>query len=158
MPVFTVHMPFAGTGDSAAAEKSVFVRDGFHFWAFVFGPLWLLVHRLWLATVIYLIVLAGLEVALSVLHVPTDIRLLVMVLIGLLMGFEAASVWRWSFSRGRWHEVGLVVANDRESAERRFFDAWVARQPVAGGSSAAPPPSLPLPPAPTDIGGLQPAN
>ena len=32
----------------------MFVRDGFHFWAFLLAPLWLLVHRLWLALLGYL--------------------------------------------------------------------------------------------------------
>ena len=157
MPVFTVHMPFAGAGDSASADKSVFVRDGFHVWAFIFGPLWLLVHRLWLATVIYLVLLAGLEVALSLLQVRMDIRLVVMALIALLMGFEAASIWRWSFSRGRWHEVGLVVANDRESAERRFFANWTGENAGLPGGDRGPP--LPLRSggaAPNDIIGLFP--
>ena len=32
-------------------ERFVFVRDGFHFWAFLLAPLWLLWHRLWLVLV-----------------------------------------------------------------------------------------------------------
>ena len=39
------------TADAAARDRQrfVFVRDGFHFWALLLGPLWLLWHRLWLA-------------------------------------------------------------------------------------------------------------
>jgi len=35
--------------DFAATDKFTFVRDGFHFWAFVLGPIFLAWHRLWLA-------------------------------------------------------------------------------------------------------------
>ena len=47
MPVYTVHAPSAVTLRDEA-DKFVFVRDGFHFWAMLFGPFWLLWHRLWL--------------------------------------------------------------------------------------------------------------
>src|SRR5947199_7926058 len=54
MPVYTVHGPMANvTQARSAADRLVFVRDGFHFWAFLFGPLWLAWHRLWLALLGY---------------------------------------------------------------------------------------------------------
>lgn len=51
MPVYTVHAPFPGGADLRATDKFVFVRDGFHFWAMIFGPFWLLWNRLWLALI-----------------------------------------------------------------------------------------------------------
>ena len=48
MPVFTVHAPVDAVR-RADSDRFVFVRDGFHFWAFLFGPLWFIWHRLWLA-------------------------------------------------------------------------------------------------------------
>jgi hypothetical protein len=44
------------------------------------------------------------------------------------MGFEAASLQRWTLSRRRWRQLDIVVADDEEAAERRFFDRWTARQ------------------------------
>ena len=44
MPVytaFTLPRPHAASTSARDAISFVFVRDGFHFWAFVFGPLWL---------------------------------------------------------------------------------------------------------------------
>src|SRR5690349_13347325 len=56
MPTYTIHAPPQKSGSNARdPERFVFVRDGFHFWAFAFGPLWLLLHRLWLAFVLYVI-------------------------------------------------------------------------------------------------------
>ena len=45
-------MPRSTAGaDIAATDKFTFVRDGFHFWAFVAGLIWLAWHRLWLALI-----------------------------------------------------------------------------------------------------------
>src|SRR5258708_19242624 len=49
MPIYTVHAPTADTAGIAATDRFAFVRDGFHFWAALLGPLWLAWHRLWLA-------------------------------------------------------------------------------------------------------------
>ena len=50
------------------------------------------------------------------------------VLIALLIGLEAASLRRWTLSRRKWRQLDIVVADDAEAAERRFFDRWTARQ------------------------------
>jgi hypothetical protein len=104
------------------------VRDGFHFWAFVFGPLWLVAHRLWLALIGWIAVLAAIDFAMTALGAGGGAILLANVLIALLMGFEAASLQRWTLSRRNWRQLEIVVADDEESAERRFFDRWTARQ------------------------------
>src|SRR5258706_4832059 len=103
MPVYTVHAPFRA--DSAVrngTDRLEFVRDGLHVWAFLLGPVWLLWHRLWLALVGYVAVIALSEVALSQLRAGAGARFVVMLLVALLMGFEAASLWRWTLSRGNW--------------------------------------------------------
>jgi hypothetical protein len=48
------------------------------------------------------------------------------VLLSLLVGFEAASLRRWTLNRRGWRQVGVVVGDDLESAERRFFSWWVS--------------------------------
>ena len=65
MPTFTVHAPPPRKGDTAsAAERFMFVRDGFYVWAFVLAPFWLLRYRLWLAFAIYVVVSIALAVVL----------------------------------------------------------------------------------------------
>jgi len=147
MPVYTVHAPVA---DSGEADRFTFVRDGFHFWAFVFGPLWLARHRLWLALVGYIAVWVGVAVALSLPHAGAGTRFTVTLLIALLMGFEAASLRRWTLSRRKWRQLDVVVADDEETAERRFFDRWTAQQrDLSNDQSAvdrgAPPPTRDVP-------------
>jgi Protein of unknown function (DUF2628) len=102
------------------------VRDGFHFWAFLLGPLWLVWHRLWLALLGYVAIMAGVEIVLSQLRTGAGTRFIAMFLIALLMGFEAASLQRWTRSRRKWRQLDIVVADDTETAERRLFDRWAS--------------------------------
>src|SRR5215467_10410755 len=36
----------------------------------------------------------------------------------------------WTLSRRKWRQLDIVVADDEETAERRFFDRWTARNRV----------------------------
>lgn len=131
MTVYTVHAPVdaaSETGVSESTEKFVFVRDGFHFWALVFGPFWLLWNRLWLAFGLYAVVAIALAVTLSMLRVGSDARFFVWLLLAFLVGLEGASLKRWSYSRRKWRQVDFVVADKIDAAERRFFDRWSASE------------------------------
>lgn len=148
MPVYTVHAPLSDRDGSAAADRFVFVRDGFHLWAAVFGVLWFLVHRLWLASVAWLVIMTSAGVGMAMLPVSNDVRTMVLVLLAVLIGFEAASLWRWTLSRGRWRQLDVVVARNRHDAEHRFFERWTAGRFAATDGrpgdrgAAAPPKSL----------------
>jgi Protein of unknown function (DUF2628) len=124
MPVFTVHGPTANGADVCLTDKFVFVRDGFHFWAFVFGPLWLIWNRLWLATIGWIVITVALHLGLTALGAGRLVTWSADFMVALLMGLEAASLQRWTFSRGKWRQLDIVVAGDEEAAERRFFDRW----------------------------------
>ncbi|ABE37652.1 conserved hypothetical protein [Rhodopseudomonas palustris BisB5] len=153
MPVFTVHAPPPVDDERRASpDRFVFVRDGFYGWAFVFGPLWLLTRRLWLALFGYLVVAVAVTFALTALRVGAGPRFAVMLLMALLLGLEAASLWRWTLSRRGWRQLDVVVGDDLPGAERRFFDRWSSRQsnPVSFSlpmDRGAPPPtrSVPMP-------------
>ena len=142
MKIFTVHEPRRLTGDPATdAERFEFVRDGFHFWAFLLGPLWMLWRRLWLVLLAYLVVTIAAQAGLWALGVSSQVRFVVGVLIALLVGFEAATLRRWSLRR--WRNVGVVVGRDQEDAERRFFDAWVRGEALPARANTVPPANLP---------------
>jgi hypothetical protein len=138
----------------------MFVRDGFHFWAFVLAPLWLLLHRLWLALLIYVVGYGALSFGLAFARVPSSVQLVVALLVALLMGFEASSIWRWTLNRRGWATLGFVVAEDAEMAERRFFAEWQKHATDAPSVPASEPRySAPVrrgPPSPSDVIGLFP--
>jgi len=137
MPVYTVHAPVAVSVGIEAADRFAFVRDGFHVWAALAGPLWLACHRLWLALIGWIIVVLGMDAGMAALGAGRSAIFWANVLIALLMGFEAASLRRWTLSRRNWRQLDIVVAEDEEAAERRFFDRWTARQRALSNDQAA---------------------
>jgi Protein of unknown function (DUF2628) len=142
MPVYTVHEPpLRGDEGEADPARFAFVRDGFHFWAFLLTPLWMARYRLWLVLIAYGVLVGALSLGLHLAGVSLGARLLVSFLVALLVGFEASSLRRWTLGRRGWRNVGLVVADDVESAERRFFDSWTAWEGLGRRVSGAAPPA-----------------
>jgi hypothetical protein len=150
MPVYTVHAPVSHNADIAATDRFAFVRDGFHVWALLAAPLWLACHRLWLALIGWIVVVVVMDAAITALHAGRMMIFLANVLLALLMGLEAASLRRWTLSRRNWRQLEIVVADDEEQAERRFFDRWTAKQRSLSNDQpaidrGAPPPTRAVP-------------
>jgi hypothetical protein len=144
MAVYTIHQPPLRKGETSPdPDRFVLVRDGFYFWAFVFGPIWMIWRRLWLTLVLYIVAITGLEIGLRVLGVGAPMRMLVMLAVALLVGLEAATLQRWTLGRRGWKNVGVVVGDDVESAERRFFATWIDGAQPAAQSDAGKPPAAP---------------
>jgi hypothetical protein len=141
MAIYTVHEPpQKAEGSAPDPERFVFVRDGFSFWAFVLAPLWMLRHRMWLVFLGYVLVTIALQVVLSLIGASATVTFVVSLLLALLIGFEAATLRRFTLGRRRWVNVGIVVGDDIETAERRFFDAWFDRggpESVTSGAGAS---------------------
>jgi hypothetical protein len=138
MAVYTVHEPSPKHDQlSPEPERFVFVRDGFSFWAFLFGPLWMLRHRMWLVFAGFVAVVVGLEFALRQLGLSADVGVLVALLLALLIGFEAGTLRRFTLARRKWTNIGVIVGDDLEAAERRFFDAWTRNDFRAPGRGDA---------------------
>jgi hypothetical protein len=137
MPVYTVHAPVTNSSGLASTDRFAFVRDGFHLWAALFGVLWLAWNRLWLALIGLIVAIAAIDTLMATFGLGGMTIFLANVLIALLMGFEAASLQRWTLSRGNWRQLEIVVADDEESAERRFFDRWTAKQRALINDQAA---------------------
>jgi hypothetical protein len=136
MATYSVFEPSPRNG-ARAADRVTFIRDGFSWGAFFLGPLWMLWRWLWLVLIVFVVVLVAIEFALQWLAVPQEARAVVAFLIALLLGLEGASLRRWTLLRRGWRDRGVVIADDLEAAERRFFDAW------ARGRTAADAPNRP---------------
>ena len=119
------------------------MRDGFYFWAFLLGPLWMLWHRLWLVLLIYLVAdrrrSRPRSAALGVVR-RREVRRSAL-LIALLVGCEAGTLRRWTLARRRWTNVGLVVGDDLEDGRaallRRLGRRDAASPPPAAAAAAA---------------------
>lgn len=112
MRVFTVHTPPAGNV-SAGEVMPMLVPEGFSWAALLFGPLWLLAHRLWWPA-------AALFVASLLLGFVSPWAAAGL---QLLFAFEAEDVRRWLLARQGWQVAGVVAAADAGAATQRLLDA-----------------------------------
>lgn len=153
MPVYTVHAPaMTGAISSASTNVSareasarradgyVFVRDGLYGWALLFAPLWLAVHRLWLALGGYVAAALILSVVIAATGMSGWPPALAFLGLSLLVALEGGTLRRHALARRGWREIGVVNAPDLEAAERRFFDSWVSG---TGTARAAAPDHVP---------------
>jgi hypothetical protein len=149
MPAFAVLEPPERTGRPVAnhADRFVFLRERFSWAAFLFGPLWMIWRRLWIVLIVYLIVLGLIAFGLRRFGIASQAQFTVYFLIALLVGIEAASLRRWTLLRRGWRDRGIVIADDLELAERRFFDSWSVDR-------AMPPPPPPPSYAPVSNAGV----
>ena len=125
MRVWTIHLPppppppaEAGSPPRAAADAApVLVREGFSWGAFLFGPLWLLAHRLWLATLLWFAV-----AALAVLLAPFG-GAVVLPAAQFLLGCHARDLQRRALARRGYAQAHVVVERDEERALARLLAA-----------------------------------
>lgn len=155
MPAFTILEPPAYQHTAIEhAERFIFLPERFYLAAFLFAPLWMIWRRLWVVLILY-VVGAGLIVyGLRLLGVDWGAVAIVFALIHLLIGLDATSLVRWTRVRHGWRECGIVIADDLDMAERRFFHNRMALRAPAGSAPAAGPPAHRTQP---DIIGLFPA-
>lgn len=127
MRSWTIHLPPPGIQRRAA----VLVPEGFSFWAFLFGPLWLFRHRCWLAGLIALVAFALASLA------PAPFGTALPLALAVLLGFHGHDLRRWTLERkdmpashvvlGRDEDSALLRAASADEALLRIFSAQVAR-------------------------------
>lgn len=158
MAVYTVHQPPLKKNETEPnPERFAFVRDGFSFWAFLLGPLWMLRHRMWLVLLGYIVVAVAIQVGLQRIGVSSSGIAAASFLLAVLVGLEAGTLRRFTLGRRRWQSLGTVVGSDRETIEQRFFDTWVrGGATVAVPSSVAPSAAPHNPTRPPEVIGLFP--
>lgn len=107
-------------GRTAVGDELVLLRDGFSFLAFIFPPLWLLWHRLWIEAVAVfavLMVAAVLENALGF-AASAPISLLVSIFVGL----EGNAMRIAGRRRHGWNMIAVIDARNIDEAELRLAE------------------------------------
>src|SRR6266566_205255 len=132
MPAFAIlEPPQYQHPASEQTDRFIFLHEGFSMGAFLFAPLWMMWRRLWLVLIIYLFGAALIGYGARLLGIGWIVVALVFVLVHLLVGLEATTLVRWTRIRHGWRECGVVIADDLDMAERRFFDDRTALSQAA---------------------------
>ena len=126
MRTYTLHLSEGALrGDARALDRAELVPDGFSRPAFAFSVLWFLRHRLWLAAVLVLALLAGLGIVGRLLGLSPVAGTLIALLASVLIGLEASSLRRWTYARRGLPARDAVVAASLEEAEIKATVRWL---------------------------------
>jgi len=132
MARYTVHLK--GTG-AEALEKAAFIKDGFSFPAFAFGPFWLFWHASFVPGLLLLAGLTGFVLGAYLLAIPAPFISAGAYLILFLIGFEGSSLRRWGLGLRGYREVAVMAGAEQDGLEQRFFAEYVdeAAPPARSG-------------------------
>ena len=125
MKIFTVHRretvsPPGGT--TARGDDPVLVKEGFAWFAALFGPFWALAHRMWSWALVT--ALANTAFAFLVQRVPMTPGMQAAIAAGLfvLIGAHANDARRRSLKARGYREVAVVSAQDFDGALLRYLE------------------------------------
>jgi len=137
MRLWTVHEPRNPASAVERADKTIFVKDGISWPGLLFSLPWLLIHRLWFGTFIYLVISIAGVVAGTFLPLTEDAAFVLAVIGNVYVALEGNDMRRRKLARKGFVQVGSVLAKSRAEAEHIFFSE-------RGAPEVAPP----IPPKP----------
>ncbi len=100
----------------------VLVKEGFSWPAFVFGPLWALTRRLWLAAAAFALALAGIESLAHAGDLDPTVRAALTLGISMVFGWIGNDLRRRKLERQGFVFQGVVAGDTIDAAFGRFLD------------------------------------
>lgn len=156
MAFYTAMIPPPGSGGPRdEIEQARLLPETFTWAAFIFGGLWLLGKRLWLATLVYGLIWGALFYAGSQFGMTRGALLIAHWTIALFLGLEGQNLIARKLARQGWRLADVVEARDLPEAERRYFERALAGEAMPPRFSAQQP-TRPQPTGPVPIIGLFP--
>jgi hypothetical protein len=128
-----------------APEDAVFIRDGFHWLAFIAPVFWFLWYRLWIEAGLVFAAMVGLT-ALERVEEMRAVVPAVSLLLSLGLGFEAPAIRMAALRRRGWREWGVAEANGGDEAAIRYLAEAGAELPGGTGRELPAPSSGPARP------------
>ncbi len=152
MKTYLVFERAGGGRTVGAAERILFVREKFFWLALILPLFWLLWHRLWIGLLGWIGAVVFIGIVIWALDLDQITAAAASLIPSLVVALEGTELRRRKLLRRGFRDTGVVVAEDLEDAERRFFTRWLARE-----EALQPTPAAPLPPLPqTSVIGLFP--
>jgi hypothetical protein len=101
----------------------VLVKEGFSWPAFVFGPLWALARRLWLAAAVFALILVGSEMMMRAFVRDETAMTILMLILSAAFGWVGNDLRRRKLERRGFAFRGVVAGGDIDAALTRFLDS-----------------------------------
>ena len=117
------------TAHTRASGTPVLVREGFSWGAFFFGPLWLAMHRAWVAAAL---ALAG--GILIVVLLPPSVAVVTMFALAVVLGLSGQDCRRWAMNHRGFMLTQVITARSEPEA----LGVLLARRPDLVGSFLPP--------------------
>jgi bacteriorhodopsin len=121
--IYTVHID---PSKPNAVERAVFVREGFNFFAFIFGVFWALYHRMWWVAACLAIVATSFGAAEEFKLLNTVTLAILQIGFNLIIAFQANDLRRAELSRRSYIMSDVVVSDNEFRAQQRYFDRVLA--------------------------------
>jgi len=122
LKIYTVHVK---KDVVQAAEKPIFLREGFNIFAFALTGFWLLYHRLWLPMIAVIACNVGL-VELADRHWASPVAIGILQLaLNALVGFHANDWLRSKLARQGYLFADITTGDSLLRAERRYFERYL---------------------------------
>jgi hypothetical protein len=145
LKTFVAFEPAGGARNRAAAGRIVVLPEKFSWPALFFTPFWLLWHCLWAGFFGWLFVLCLIAALATALDLDPRAAIPALLLPNFIVAFEASELRRRKLLRQGFNESGVIIDDDLEAAERRYFAALDAQTRPVTPHSPTPPPTAPSP-------------
>ena len=132
LKVYTIHVKPSLREDTGFDPDAVLVPEGFSFLALIFQGAWAMYHKLWLVAFIMFMVSFVAAILVQLSSGGFVIGFAVNLAIAVLIGAEARNLRRWTLGRHGYRQVGVVLGETLEDAERRYFEKVVSDEGLSG--------------------------
>jgi Protein of unknown function (DUF2628) len=138
MAIYSVHIPTGAADPAAAADRVLFLREGFSWPAFLFGPFWLLARGLWRPLAIWCLAAILVGFAMSYGLVKDAAATWLYLIGGVFLGLEGKGFVGAALERRGFALADVAAGPDLVAAESGFFSRWLAGAPAAPPAPARP--------------------
>ena len=119
MQTYSVHVRRSGLDPD---RDVVLVKEGFSWLALFFSFLWAAWNRLWTVSIGIILVMSLSGAITGFLNLNPGLTGLIHLGMGVLIGFVAFDLQRYTLTQAGFEQVDLVVAESKQNAERQFYD------------------------------------
>lgn len=104
------------------ADRAILLAEGFSWGSLLLGVLWLAYKRFWALAGLFLLAAIALTVAAEMLHLSEAVTLLLNAWLQLMLAYHLYDLQGWWLKRKQYRFAGVLAAESRMHAERRYYE------------------------------------